>query len=49
MDLPEVEDFMETCVPAFTLTLDELNGPWRTDPGSRLNFRQDGRKPAAIG
>ncbi len=27
IDLPEVQDFMETCVPAFTLTLDELNKP----------------------
>ena len=27
IDLPEVQDFMETCVPAFTLTLDELNAP----------------------
>ena len=25
IDLPEVRDFMETCVPAFSLTLDELN------------------------
>ncbi len=25
IDLPEVADFMETCVPAFLLTLDELN------------------------
>ena len=25
IDLPEVQDFMETCVPAFLLTLDELN------------------------
>ena len=27
IDLPEVQDFMVTCVPAFTLTLDELNAP----------------------
>ena len=27
IDLPEVQDFMDTCVPAFTLTLDELNAP----------------------
>ena len=25
IDLPEVADFMETCIPAFLLTLDELN------------------------
>ena len=25
LDLPEVRDFMDECVPAFTLTLDELN------------------------
>ena len=25
IDLPEVQDFMEACVPAFSLTLDELN------------------------
>ena len=25
IDLPEVRDFMETCVPAFSLTLDERN------------------------
>ena len=27
IDLPEVQDFMDTCAPAFTLTLDELNAP----------------------
>ena len=25
IDLPEVQDFMDECVPAFALTLDELN------------------------
>ena len=25
IDLPEVRDFMQTCIPAFLLTLDELN------------------------
>lgn len=27
IDLPEVQDFMETFVPAFSMTLDELNAP----------------------
>ena len=27
MDLPEVQDFMREMVPAFALTLDELNKP----------------------
>ena len=27
MELPEVRDFLETCVPAYMLTLDELNAP----------------------
>lgn len=27
IDLPEVQDFMRECVPAFALTLDELNRP----------------------
>ncbi|MBR6029315.1 MAG: 5'-deoxynucleotidase [Clostridia bacterium] len=27
MNLPEVDDFLRECVPAFSLTLDELNAP----------------------